>query len=1121
MVCYNYPRILCRAMLGIFLGVLCCTASAEKTMVPGHYIYANGTSMANVNSWVDATSSDGIPVFKGVQQAYSWRDMEPSKDHYDFSKINNDILALNNKGRGQKLVIQLTWKSFTAGGYKFPDYIKNNGEGIYGDPAVGGTGDGFYVTNKGSYYPYLWNSNVQNRLFALFQAMRDAGLDSNATLQCINLPETADGQATVNEGVYGNAIKNIFLNLKSKFPNTYVIQYTNFPFGQLSGWADACIDSGVGWGGPDVIPVFPPALSDALVHLTGGQPGVYPYYTNYWDTPSVQGHSIDNNCVKGAAVQPMDYYWSGWYDLPPEKRNFDGNYANATVVMDLNYLFWVYNGTHAAEIRDFVKSKVDAYGSAGGLNTVVPGGGNPPAPTPVPYVWETFLNSVFVRLDTAGANTETVQRSDGTGGTNFVWGGYNAAAAGNISTFLATHRLSFDQGAVAPQSRVYTRFDTETPISSPNTCNVSAVSVDGTGPLAGALLRLYAPTGAVGALKVALLVHTSSTSLSGPGWYQSSSLDYAYPYTTFKFRDLTWRKCDPANAGVSDMEQVDNNGEANIALLPGEAAPNLTVIDGMGLIFADDSGTATACPLENMLIHSTIAEPLAPTAVHALGTLNNVNLTWSASGGATGYNIYRSDASGGPYTLLNAEPVIDTTYDDATAFNDVQYYYVVRAVASVVTSMTKPSTLTTTVLESAPSSEITGMATLAYILTYAADANGLISGTSKQAVVDGGSGTAVTAIPNEGYHFVQWSDNSTDNPRTDTEVHNNISVTAQFAPNNSVEYVWETFYNAAYALFDNTGPNNETIQRSDGVNGTQFAWGGYNAAAAGLIATYLATNRLNFEQSAVPKSRIYTRFDTNTPINGICNNSAISFDGSDKRAGALLRLYQPSNTVGQLKIALLLHTSSAYGSGPGWYQSNSIDYAYPYSTFKFRNLTWRQCDPNNAAVIDMEQVNNGGEGPIVLLADNAEPDLTAIDGMGLIFADESGTASCPLENMLLHPTIVEPLPPTNVQTAVGNNKITLNWSAVEGGVTGYNIYRANVSGGPYSKLNGALITNTTYDDTTAVPGNSCYYVVTAQANCVTGMTKPSTLTTTAKESAYSQEAFGQIAQSSAEHWQRF
>jgi uncharacterized repeat protein (TIGR02543 family) len=68
-----------------------------------------------------------------------------------------------------------------------------------------------------------------------------------------------------------------------------------------------------------------------------------------------------------------------------------------------------------------------------------------------------------------------------------------------------------------------------------------------------------------------------------------------------------------------------------------------------------------------------------------------------------------------------------------------------------------------------------------YTLTYTAGANGSITGTSPQSVASGGNGTAVTAVPNANYHFVNWSDSSTANPRTDSNVTTNVSVTANFA----------------------------------------------------------------------------------------------------------------------------------------------------------------------------------------------------------------------------------------------------------------------------------------------------------------------------------------------------
>lgn len=70
-----------------------------------------------------------------------------------------------------------------------------------------------------------------------------------------------------------------------------------------------------------------------------------------------------------------------------------------------------------------------------------------------------------------------------------------------------------------------------------------------------------------------------------------------------------------------------------------------------------------------------------------------------------------------------------------------------------------------------------------HTLVYVAGGHGSITGTSPQTVNHGASGTAVTAVPDTGYHFVRWSDGSTQNPRTDTNVTADLSVTAQFKAN--------------------------------------------------------------------------------------------------------------------------------------------------------------------------------------------------------------------------------------------------------------------------------------------------------------------------------------------------
>ncbi len=70
-----------------------------------------------------------------------------------------------------------------------------------------------------------------------------------------------------------------------------------------------------------------------------------------------------------------------------------------------------------------------------------------------------------------------------------------------------------------------------------------------------------------------------------------------------------------------------------------------------------------------------------------------------------------------------------------------------------------------------------------FTLTYTAGADGSLTGSSTQIVANGGDGTAVTAVPDSGYTFVQWSDGVLTATRTDTSVAENVSVTASFIDN--------------------------------------------------------------------------------------------------------------------------------------------------------------------------------------------------------------------------------------------------------------------------------------------------------------------------------------------------
>jgi endoglucanase len=76
----------------------------------------------------------------------------------------------------------------------------------------------------------------------------------------------------------------------------------------------------------------------------------------------------------------------------------------------------------------------------------------------------------------------------------------------------------------------------------------------------------------------------------------------------------------------------------------------------------------------------TIQLPPAPAGLMAAAGNAQVMLTWSASAGATAYNVSRSVMSGGPWIPV-AQPATNA-YTDTGLTNGVPYYYVVAAINS-------------------------------------------------------------------------------------------------------------------------------------------------------------------------------------------------------------------------------------------------------------------------------------------------------------------------------------------------------------------------------------------------------------------------------------------------------
>ena len=216
------------------------------------------------------------------------------------------------------------------------------------------------------------------------------------------------------------------------------------------------------------------------------------------------------------------------------------------------------------------------------------------------------------------------------------------------------------------------------------------------------------------------------------------------------------------------------------------------------------------------------------------------------------------------------------TVVDLVATSDLNYHFVSWTGTAVdAGKVASPTSATTTVTMDADYTVVANFAIDTFTLTYTAGENGSIAGTTPQTVDYGTSGTAVTAEPALGYHFVKWSDDSTVNPRTDTGVTASIAVTASFAQSQFT--ISGTITCAGLAVEDVNLVGLGVVTDVNGFYGATVA-GGWSGTATPVKDGY------TFD----PNSRVYTDVAGDLADQ---NYAALPSDNfNDNRRGSMWRL---------------------------------------------------------------------------------------------------------------------------------------------------------------------------------------------------------------------------------------
>ena len=195
-------------------------------------------------------------------------------------------------------------------------------------------------------------------------------------------------------------------------------------------------------------------------------------------------------------------------------------------------------------------------------------------------------------------------------------------------------------------------------------------------------------------------------------WYtteylQSTGFNWSTRIASFKFTSCSSTITAPAAPG--NLVATAGNAQVTLTWTASSGATSYTVLRstvsggpynaiaaGVTTTSYNDSGlgngtyyyvvqalnSAGTSPNSNQASATVCSTPAAPSGLSAAAGNAQVTLAWTASSGATTYNVKRSTVSGGPYSII-ASGVTTTSYiDTAGLTNGTTYYYVVSAVNS-------------------------------------------------------------------------------------------------------------------------------------------------------------------------------------------------------------------------------------------------------------------------------------------------------------------------------------------------------------------------------------------------------------------------------------------------------
>ncbi len=473
--------------------------------------------------------------------------------------------------------------------------------------------------------------------------------------------------------------------------------------------------------------------------------------------------------------------------------------------------------------------------------------------------------------------------------------------------------------------------------------------------------------------------------------------------------------------------------------------------------------------------------PAAPSGLTATGGNSTVALDWNDNNeiDLSGYNVYRSTTSGGPYSKLNGSIVSSSNYSDNSVSGGVTYYYVVRAVDTSSNESGNSNQTSATPTDTIPPAAPTGLSASAGNQTVS-----LIWNNNSEPDINGyniyrstTSGGTYTRLNGTLLSSSNYTDNSVTNgttyyyvvtavdtssnesansgevsakPQIATDVNllgswaSDLTHTKESGSNRTLVFIAHAEHTAAVSVTSVTyggQPMTKVIERSvSSGSPTTYAYvAAFVLNEAGVAAatgnTFVPT--WNITPLATGYSSVFLKNVNQTTLTG-------ASDGNTTTTLNPIKTNPLSTNNGDMVIeAATCGNSGSYTLGTGY--AEGID----------------------------QQMNSTATGVTGHKAATGAPETPSATHTSL-------NRQVIIGFVVKAPANTPPATPTGLAATAGNNTVSLDWNNNgESDLAGYNVYRSTTSGIGYAKQNSSLLTNSDYNDSNVSNGTTYYYVVTA------------------------------------------